>query len=172
MRILIDIDDTLCDLVSTWLEIYNADYNDNLKRDQILSWDIGSYTKIGHKFYDYLTNPNINLYYAIEPFPYALEGIQLFRKLDYRIVFVTAYDNYNRKWNWLNQHGFTDDMDEYVVAHDKSLIRGELLIDDKYDNIISFDGLGWLYNEPWNQQYMYSPRVNNWQKIMEKIKGF
>ena len=54
LKLGIDLDDTVNSLVETWLSRYNSDYNDNVKIEDIKTWDIADYTKIGKSFYAYL----------------------------------------------------------------------------------------------------------------------
>jgi 5'(3')-deoxyribonucleotidase len=45
MKILIDIDNTLCDNMGAWLAIYNEESRDTLVPEDIKTWDIESYLK-------------------------------------------------------------------------------------------------------------------------------
>jgi 5'(3')-deoxyribonucleotidase len=168
LRIILDIDDVCADLVTVWLNIYNVEHEDNLKREDITDWDIGSFTKIGKKFYDYL-DQDFNLYWRMNPIKDALWGVETLRKLNHEIIFCTVYDYYNRKWDWLNRNRFTNNPDEYVVAHNKNLIKGDLIIDDNWNNFSKYDGEKFLFDAPWNQQYSTIYRVKDWNELIDKF---
>ena len=170
MIIVLDIDDVCANLIPIILLKYNKLCDDTLKLEDITDWNIGSFTKIGDKFYDYFSMPDLNLYQGMPPVKDALEGVQYLRKLKYDIVFCTAYDFHNRKWEWLKENKFTSSMDEYVVAHNKNLIKGDVIIDDNYANFSSFDGDKLLFDAPYNRKYKTAYRVNNWKDIMEKFR--
>ena len=174
MNILCDIDDTIANLVDCWLSIYNCDYNDNLDSDKILNWDIGSFTKIGKKFYDYLNDPN--LYYGIEPIPGALKSIKHLKSKGHRIIYVTAYDVTNAKLNWLMEHGFTNTKMDYIVAHDKSLIKGDIIVDDSYSNIKEYSEANHkpaiLYKQKWNEKFNWETRAMDWNEVLYWIEKF
>jgi 5'-nucleotidase len=176
MNVLIDVDDTICDFVSIWLECYGADYNHKLTKEDILTWDLSHYVKpeCGIKVYDYLKMDNLNLYYCVSPIDGALEGIKRIEDLGHKIVFVTAMDYRNRKAEWLVVNGFFPVYSnrDYVVSEDKSLIRGDLLIDDNCDNVISFGcEKAWLFTQPWNK-CCHLDRVNNWDEIIRRLEKF
>jgi len=170
MRIILDIDDVCAELVSTWLTKYNIDWNDNLTKDMITDWNVGSFSKIGDKFYDYLNMPNFNLYENMPMVEGALDGVNYLRSLGYEIIFCTIYDYNNRKWDWLVKNKFTNNPDEYVVAHNKNLIKGDIIIDDNYDNFINYDGIKFLYTQNWNRKFHTIFRVNGWKEIIEKLE--
>jgi 5'(3')-deoxyribonucleotidase len=170
VNILIDIDDTVASLIPVWLNFYNKDNDDNLTEDKILNWDIGSFSKIGNRFYDYIKDPNLNLYDYIKPIYGALKGVGLMRSLGHCITFVTAYDYYNRKYYWLEKHRFLSNVDEYICTHAKYKIKGDLMIDDNFDNVSMFDGKAWLINRPWNKNFEFENRVENWKDIIKRIK--
>lgn len=169
--ILCDVDDTIADLVPVWLSVYNCDWNDHLEKEDILSWDIGNYTKIKDAFYDYLHDENLDLYYAIEPISGSKEGVETLRKLGFRVVFVTAYDYFSRKFAWLKTHGFLDEDRNYVVAKDKTLIRGDYMIDDSFDNVESFQGCQILFDAPWNKKFYHPNRAHDWEEALAMVES-
>lgn len=164
--VLTDVDDTLVELVHPWLNKYNKIWNDNLTQDDIHSWNIGSYTKAGKVFYDLLTS---DLYDTIEAVEDSLYGIQYIRQNIGRVVFVTSGFGHNgkAKLEALNRLGFNVKPEDFIEATDKSLIRGDYLIDDNYDNCNNFLGVGLLLSRPWNKNNYYRYRVSSWNEIIK-----
>jgi 5'(3')-deoxyribonucleotidase len=165
--ILLDCDDVCLSLVPTWLDLYNSEFDDNLTKDQILDWNIAQYVKPEARdtFYEYITDPN--LFYACEPIEDALKYINLIKSKGFRVVYVTANNYENCKEFWLKSHGFLQDDKDFIHALDKSLIRGDYLLDDKIENIESFrktGGQGILFDAPWNRNSKL-PRVNSWEEF-------
>lgn len=166
----IDIDDVLLGLVPHWLIPYNRDWKDNLRAEQILSWDFSSYVKpeCGKRIYDYLTP---SLYEGIPIIEGALLGVSALREMG-RVIFVTSNmgNNAGVKFNKLNQYGFNIDKKDYIEVADKSLIMCDYLLDDSMDNINSAWGQGVVFTQPWNKSSLHTPRVNNWFKAVRYFR--
>jgi len=163
----VDFDDVVGKLVSEWLDKYNQDNNDNLLEEDILTWDIGSYTKIGKKMYDYLKYPS--LYDNVQPVLNSFLGVHTLRNMGYRVVFITASttEQSGRKYIWLSENGYIRDKSDYYEAVDKSLIAADYLIDDNPKNVINAFGQGIVFTKPWNISLIGYQRVNNWLEIID-----
>lgn len=155
MIIVCDVDDVCADLVPAWVAKYNQDWDDNLKVDDITDWNIAAFTRpeCGKKMYDYLNDGS--LYDGVLPIEGALEGVIELRKY-HRVVFATTAANGHagRKLRWLRQHGFlsnerSSEMD-YIEASDKSLIHGDIIVDDGAHNLRVFKGKRIQFLKPWN----------------------
>lgn len=180
--ILVDVDDTVADLVSSWLEKYNSTYNDSLTKSAIKSWAIHEYVKpeVGRLIYDLLSTGCI--YDDVKPIEGALQGIQALRDLGHRVVFVTSHFN-DKKVFWLQQHGLLVDYPykdgrwqtsrDVIMTNDKSMILGDLLIDDRPANLATFRGGVVLFTQPWNESLAYpeSGRANNWKEVISIVKN-
>lgn len=165
LTIAVDVDDVCLDLVhGSWLPRYNWDYNDNLHSSDITDWYMDKFVKpeCGKKLYDYLKDPRIFLKAPVVTD--ALWGVRQLRNNGHRVIFVTASDVENAKFRWLVNHKFLfdDDIDDYVVAHDKSLILADVLIDDNPKNVTMFTGRGILFLRPWNERYTHLEKVMRW----------
>jgi 5'(3')-deoxyribonucleotidase len=163
----IDVDDTIAKLVSRWLQYYNFDHNDVLQESDIKDWNIGDYTKIGSKMYDYLKLPN--LYDDILPEKNSFFGVSTLRNMGYRVIFVTAStpEQTNAKYIWLQKHGLITKREDYFEALDKSLIACDYLVDDRPENVIKAYGKGVIYTKEWNKYLTGYPRVNNWIEVVD-----
>jgi len=157
--------------MTVWLGFYNHFHHDNLTKDMITDWNVGSFSKIGDEFYNYLNMASLNLYADMPMVDGALEGVNYLRRLGYEIVFCTVFDYYSRKWDWLVKNKFTNNPDEYVVAHNKNLIKGDIIIDDNIDNFKNYDGDKLLYRQTWNAKFKTRYEVHNWKEIVEKLRG-
>lgn len=163
--IAIDVDGTIADLGTAWLNRYNKDYNDNLTNENILSWDTHLYVKpeCGKKIYDYLEDST--LYDEVKSIPYAIVAINKIKE-SCRVIFVTnsTVGASGAKYNWLVKYKFLDRMDDYIECKDKSLILADILIDDRYENCKSFSGVSILYTQPWNVRLIWNGyRLDDWR---------
>jgi 5'(3')-deoxyribonucleotidase len=170
--LLIDVDSTVCDLVTPWIEVYNSDYHDNLQYDQISDYDLTVFVKpsCGKKIYNYLLDGG--LYWATKPIPGALNGITKLRKKGYRPIFVTV-DNYcNQKYEWLVREGFVNDSKDFVVTKDKSLIPALAIVDDNPRYLKDANATyRIMYNQPWNQFEEYD-RAMDWDEVMFLLERY
>lgn len=170
MNILVDIDDTINNLAHVWLNFYNDDYKDKLQYDELTDWDWAKIVKpeCGKNIYSYLHDRD--LYTLLSPVRNSLSVIKYLKSKGHRVTYITARDYLNNKFDWLKTYEFIDDISDFVIAYDKSLIRGEYIIDDKYENVINFDGIGILMNQPWNAKYRFGNRASNWNEVKEYFR--
>jgi 5'-nucleotidase len=163
----IDVDDTVANLMDSWLYIYNQEYNDGVSQRDIKSWDISKYVKCGHSIYKYLRNPD--LYNIVEPVENAKWGVDRLRSMGFRLVFITAstQEQSTRKYRWLSEYGMIDERKNYIECLDKSLVMVDYLIDDNPENVINAHGQGVVFTKEWNKTLVGYPRVDSWQDIVE-----
>jgi 5'(3')-deoxyribonucleotidase len=168
--IVIDLDDVLCNLSKMWIELHNKQHNANLTIEQVLNWDIALVAQNGKEAYKYFQIPE--LYDDMPVVEGALEGVNYLRNLGCRIIFATipSPNTYGRKFKWLVDNGFCPDKKEYVECWgSKNVLLGDIIIDDNYTNVRQFQGLGLLFDRPWNRKFNYDLRVKDWQDIITTI---
>lgn len=172
--IAIDVDGTVADLHTPWLARYNRDFDDTLTIDKITDWALGAFVKpeCGTGIFEYLHDPSI--YDDVKPIPGALNAVLRLRNMGHRVIFVTSCNKHmsGRKFQWLADNGFIDTMygtisKDYVEAHDKSLIRADVLIDDYAGNFAGFRGDNVLFLQPWNKRHadMFILRFDDWSEF-------
>lgn len=178
----VDCDDVVINLVPNWLKFYNEEWNDNLTINDIKSWNIAEFVKYecGSKIFEYIHPINkrdFNIYNFCEPIEGSLAGIRLLENLGHRVVFVTASNKMETKYNWLMLNNFLLSRKDFIQAYDKSLIRLDYLIDDRFENIEDIissnnNSKGILYSKPWNEKFPNTNskkqyyRKNSWTEIM------
>lgn len=169
---IVDVDDTVLPLVEEVLRWYNLDTDEGILKSDIKDWNIGSFVKDGNKLCGYFGNPN--LYNNIKPVYMALWGITNLRKMGFRVVFATscAKGSEGRKFKWLNDNKFNVKEEDYVELKDKSLLNGDLIIDDNYKNVMNFKGFGILVSQDWNEKYEYPFRSHSWVETIKMVKEF
>ncbi len=174
---LIDVDGVVADLHTEWLKRYNDDYNDDLKYTQINKWSIDEFVKpeCGRKIYEYLKTPD--LYNYVPEVDGAVVGVNSLRAIGYRVVFLTA-GFYTSKIEWLHNHDLTveypygdnrwDTVTDVVIAGDKSLIPGTLMVDDRPENLRQGNTrFKVLFDQPWNRDATGYWRAIDWKEVIK-----
>ena len=155
MRIGIDCDDVINNLVEVWIEKYNLDYNDNIKIEDIKTWDIGDYTKAGKDFYKYLGDGETFKNLSIKD-----GAAEVIEKLceNNEVYIVTANASYNTgvcddKVNFIKKFMPFFQIKNIIFINNKSLLDLDVLIDDGLHNFEGFKGRKIVFDRPWNRDY-------------------
>lgn len=166
--VFVDVDDVCALIHNEWLKRYNRDYNDDLKVERITNWGMNEFVKpeCGAKIYKYLSDPDLYDYIPVREG--ALKGINTLRELGYRVLFATSCvpGMFENKFNWLKKHDFLKDEKDYITVSDKSLLMGDYMIDDCYENVCGFSGYGYLFTRPWNANEKWYHRVRDWNEFI------
>ena len=139
-KILIDLDDTLNNLIECWLWLYNEKYNDNLQPHDITAWEINNFVKpeAVDGIFKLLETPNL-FSELVQPKPDSIKTTQILSKFyDLYIVTACTYpQNIVEKFKWLETYFPHISTDNIITAKDKSLIVGDYMIDDHIGNLIT-----------------------------------
>jgi len=179
----IDVDDTAADLMTCWLRLYRIGVRckHNLQKEDIKDWDIGQYVLPEYKNMIYRIIEDPYIYNNIKPIDGALEGYNYLKNkkdkngnLQYDILFVTnsTIGCAGRKYDWLIENGFEVNHHNYIEMYRKDLLNVDIMIDDNFENISKTPGIGILFDAPWNKQYKWYPRANNWDEVISIIEGW
>ena len=176
MRILIDLDDVLHHLSDAWSEYLNKKYNRHVKMEEITSWE-------WEPFYPGLTREEIfeplgneDFWKTVKPFEGAAEVLQKLIDSGNEIYVVTAssYKGLRGKLdNTLFRYFPMIDYRHVIVAYNKQLIDGDILIDDNSENLEGGNYVKILMTAPYNKAYDAEAngmiRVNDWDEVYEAI---
>lgn len=176
MIIGVDVDGVVADLHTEWIRRHNVDYDWKTRRDQLSSWDAESWPispECGKRIYDYLRQPD--LYQRVPVIDGAQIAIRDLKKLGHRVVFVTsnAKGMTDQKWDWLERFGFLEvryTHSDMVIAHDKALVKTDVLIDDKLSTVQKYPYPTILMDQPWNRSVHWATRAKGWGEVMAMLQ--
>lgn len=178
--VLVDVDGTIAHMHPEWYKRYNADYNDNLTEDMVTEWGLEKFVKpeCGKHIFDYLAD--LTLYDEVKPYDGALYVINELKKRGYYVCYVSAgVAGALAKFDWLVREGFIttgySKEDDFIVAKNKTMVQGQILIDDYDQNVIRWADYSAFHksimmDRPWNIAVQKLPvrvdRANSWQKVL------
>lgn len=175
MTILIDIDGVIFNTQETLLNIMNTIYQTNYSFEEI-------------NYYEWFDEHFLNPWRFLEQETFwnfilvnqdAVEFISKWIEQGHTVKFVTAthyHQAINAKMRKLKNSfsGLIEDKD-IIVCHDKSMVRGDILIDDYFDNCTNFGNYAILFSQPWNSIKQIEDitnilRLDDWEKIDRVIQ--
>ena len=172
MIILIDMDDTMEQLLRAWLRAVNKKYNRNAVYDEVRAWDVSkAYPGLTHdQVYGVLSEPGF--WKTVEPMPDAPQVIRRLMDRGHEVFVVTAstYDTvHQRMEDHLFRHFPFLSPEQVIITFRKQLLQGDILIDDGVHNLEGGSYKKILVTAPYNEDYDAEGhgmiRVNSWKEI-------
>jgi len=179
MKIALDVDSVLADVIISWNKNYNKQYNKILNKSEINSWDFWKKLELNSKQFNEIFTLTWNQWKDIPPTEKNLSD-KVKRLNEFGIVDIVTGRSLNtvlnvKKWlDWQNIK-YTN----FIRVSSNSLkgnLPYDIFIDDSPYNVVNaveFDKYSILYNQPWNQQVKLNEkifRVNNLNEAIEIIK--
>ncbi len=170
MRILLDMDETICDFLTPLLKKYNEKYDTNLQHKDITEYNLDKYEGMTDIFYEY------GFFIELLPYPNSKMIIKRLINEGHKIFIVTnAMSNWkiiNGKLNWIARYLKFVNKDNIIFTSNKSIIMGDVLFDDAPHYINSFTGIRVINDRPYNQNANEHFRIydNNWEQFYQTIK--
>lgn len=177
LTILVDMDDVLENLCETWVAQLNGLYQLSVSMDDIREWDMRkAFPTLSPQeiYWPLKTNA---LWENVKPLPGAVEYLKRLIDDGHRVVVVTASGAEAvpiKLQKVLFKYFPYLTMKDVVVAEQKGLIIGDVMIDDAPHNLRDFTGKKILFNQPHNRSFNAADsemqRVDGWGEIYEIIK--
>lgn len=180
MTILVDMDDTIEDLLGAWTTYLTETTGVCVKPEDIREWDMSNaYPSLtSEQIYSPLLNSRF--WSAVRPKDGAVEYLQRLISDGHYVYIVTAsyYKTVPLKIESVLHKYFPFVSDRTViVASLKQMIKGDVLIDDNPGNLVGGDYARILFDAPHNRDFHEKrygiKRARNWEEvyaIIEKMK--
>lgn len=143
MRILIDMDAIIVDLLNPWIEAYNAKrLGAHFKIDDVHSWDLHLCTPYPNEndVYIYKIIEQPGWFRNLKPLPGAIEAVSKLQLNNECYIVSTAGTpiSYTEKIQWLNQYLPSFTKRNIILTGAKHLVQGDVLIDDSPANAAAY----------------------------------
>lgn len=177
LTILIDMDDTIEDLLECWVNELNRVYGTNVKYDEVFAWDMSKVFPTLTKTEIYAPLHNSNFWSKIHPLPGSVEYVKRLIDDGHNVYIVTTShytDIKNKIENVLAKHFPFISWKNVIITSRKQLINGDILIDDGVHNLEGGKYIKFLMDAPHNRSYDAEKngmlRVYDWKEIYKIIK--
>lgn len=176
LTVLIDMDDTIEELVVAWVEYLNTKYGTNVDPNSINDWNMRNF------FHDITQN---QLYSALEdealwrmvkPKP---DAVKYVKKIidDGHDVFIVTSSHYKTIVQKMDHVLFTYfpyiTWDNVIITSHKQMIKGDVLIDDGVHNHVGGEYFSILMDAPHNRLFDAESnnmlRVTSWPEAYEAV---
>lgn len=176
LTILVDMDDTITDLLGAWIKMLNCNYGTSVLPEDVRQWNIAesfpSLTK--EQVFDPLMRDS--LWLDVHPKEGAVETLHQLIKDGHKVFIVTTstYETLRAKMDAVLFHYFPFlSWENVIITGRKQMIKGDVLIDDGVHNLIGGEYIKLLVDAPHNQGFDAKGngmiRVKNWAEIYEEI---
>ena len=174
--ILADMDDTIEQLLKTWIARANERYHRNVKLDDVTDWNVAfPFPGIDRQDIFNLTYEP-GFWSSIEPIPGAAEALKHFMDEGHEVYIVTSteIEHVEEKMKKLLFRYFPFlDWSHVIITCRKQLIRGDVLIDDGIHNLEGGQYKKILFTAPHNRHYDAEAngmiRVHDWEEVVRII---
>ena len=179
IKILIDMDDTIEDLLGSWVAALNKEHNTSVCVDDIDDWNI-------HQFFPELTRYQVfeplfcgEFWDTVKPKKDAVYYVRKLKEDGFQIFICTNtnYKTLKEKMECvLFKHFDFLSWNDVIVTTNKQIIDADILVDDAVHNLIGGKYKGILFDAPHNRKFNEKEhgiiRANNWKDVYKIINDF
>lgn len=179
IRIALDMDGVICDLLSEWILEYNLQTNENIQVEDIKEWDLFKQVKQPKIINKILLSKGF--FQRPKPYKDVLDVLpRLLKDKRFDIFIVTQvprsspYAGWDKR-EWLRKWLPDFDLEKFISAHHKYLLRADVLLDDHPRHLkqwLEEDGTrtAIVMDHLYNKQAIHSARVYDWKGFEERLE--
>ena len=176
ITLLVDMDDTIENLLPAWAEWLNKKHGTSIKADDITGWDV-------QKFFPSLSRDDVyaplyedEFWGTVQPKEDAIRYLSLINDLGFKLYICTNsnYQTIRRKLEYIIDRFFSFiSWWNVITICNKQLINADILVDDGVHNLLGGSYKKILmtasHNRDFDAESHDMVRVNNWQEAYDKI---
>ena len=176
LTVLIDMDDTMTNMLQCWLSALNETHGTNVAYDDVTEWDMKKSFPTLSKEEIYAPLHQDAFCAQTEPKSGSIECIQKLMEEGFTVYVVTSshYTDLKSKIeNVLKKHFPFIPWKNVIITQNKQMIRGDILIDDGVHNLEGGAYFKILMDAPHNRSYDADGndmlRVHNWDEAYHAV---
>lgn len=176
MIIMIDMDDTIEQLVKGWCKYMNVHYGTTTTPDDVHEWDLSLAFPEQTSDQVYAAEKTDEIWDYVEPIPGAAEVMQQLIADGHELYIVTntLYESLRAKMDKVLFKYFPFiDWDHVIITKNKHIINGDVLIDDGIHNLTGGNYKKILFTANHNRNFdaasIGAVRADNWKQVYEII---
>ena len=166
---------TLESLIECWITELNSRHGTTVHPEDITDWRIGTFFPFLTKEELFVPLKDPSFWGSLSPMPFAQDVVRQLiddGPVD-KVVTSSHYSTVPPKMAWLFQHYPFLCWKDVIIAHDKTLINGDVLIDDGIHSLENAIYKKLLFDQPHNRSYDAEEhgmiRVHDWKEIYHII---
>lgn len=178
LTILVDADDVIDDLLPAWLAVLNRMSGQSLEPEDITDWNI-------QKFYPTLPADTVyavpsgpEFWDLVGAVPGAEDGLKALLDAGHQVRIVTAshYSTLHLKIPRLLQLFPFLSWDNFIVTDNKTLVRGDIMVDDNLRNLRDPSKFNILFDRPHNRALREEEngvvRAHDWNDVLFAVRCY
>ena len=176
LTVLVDMDDTIEELLQAWVQCLNERYELNVNPLDITDWDITLFFPSLSKEEVWCPLYEDKFWETVKPKQDAAKYLHTLQDLGFNIFLCTATNHYtirSKFENIIKRYFPFISWDQVIITPHKQLIDADILVDDGIHNLIGGKYEKILMSAPHNLKYnaeaMGFQRVNNWKEAFKAI---
>ena len=172
MTLFVDMDEVLADTYQAHLDLYNSEYNEQLKVENCLGRELWQCVPADRQasIREHCHRPGF--FKGLKPMKDAIEVMEQLSQ-EYQVYIASAAMEFPvslaEKSEWIDEHMPFIPWKQRILCGHKHILRGEILIDDRLKNLQPFVGRSILFTSPHNTEVDGFERVSSWAEIAEKL---
>lgn len=174
--LLVDMDDTIENLLDAWVTCLNKKYGTNVLPQNINTWDISRCFPTIERKCVYAPLYDNEFWKTVQPKPGAIKYLKMLKELGFNLYICTTsnYETIRCKLEHIiSRHFPFISWGQVITTNNKQLINGDILIDDGIHNLIGGKYKKILMTAPHNIEYDANKndmvRVNSWKEAYNEI---
>jgi len=180
--ILIDLDETLVNMLYPWVDAYNKLTKEDVQINTMTSYNIKQYVKNPKLLYTIIEQKGF--FYHLDPMPNSLEYFQKIINDKRFLTMVitqpprTCEHAVADKRKWIKKYFPTFDLTNMIFTHKKYLIKGDVLFDDCNDHLYYWSlynpngitaKIQYLYNHNMPTDWIFNDVNTAWEEFYCKL---
>ena len=168
VRVAVDMDEVLVDLVPRLVEGYNRAFGESLTRDALEGRALEDVVPPDRRaaLEELVLEPSF--FADLDPMPGGIEALRALSGVYEVFVASAAMEvptSLAAKFAWLRRHVPFVPASHLVFCGDKAIVDADYLIDDTARHFARFRGTGILFDAPHNRHVTGHLRVHDWQGV-------